>query len=196
MKKALKIIGGSIVGLFALFIILGIIFSDEDKTAEPKKESVKAETKKEEPVKEEKVDQPTKEEVKAQAEAEAEKEKETAYRAFVVDHTTHFQDVFTRFSKQMSSYSPTQDWTIDTAVVISEMAQLVKEAKEYQDVPVKYQAVHAKYMQAMDQYGKVADELPTAIDNLDGNKMNELTQVMAKGNEYVTEASQELANVN
>ncbi|MGN7485319.1 hypothetical protein ACTHPB_27755 [Priestia megaterium] len=121
---------------------------------------------------------------------------EVAYRTQVADQMNRIQDVFNTLSTQMSNYSNTTDWKVDTAVAIQEMRTLVEEANNMQNVPAKFKTVHAKYMQAMEQYEIVADQLPTAIDNLDVNHINSLTKNMLQGNEYLTQATQEMKNVN
>ncbi|WP_455920482.1 hypothetical protein [Priestia megaterium] len=121
---------------------------------------------------------------------------EVAYRTQVADQMNRIQDVFNTLSTQMSNYSNTTDWKVDTAVAIQDMRSLVEEANNMKDVPAKFKTVHATYMQAMEQYEIVADQLPTAIDNLDVNHINSLTKNMLQGNEYLTQATQEMKNVN
>jgi len=121
---------------------------------------------------------------------------DTSYRTEIANQSAQMQDIFTRLSTQMSNYSNTTDWKVDTAVAIQDMRNLVEQANNLNNVPAQYKEVHEKYMQAMEQYGIVADELPAAIDNLDVNHMNELTTNMLQGNEYLTQATQEMQNVN
>ncbi|SDE59158.1 Protein of unknown function [Priestia aryabhattai B8W22] len=121
---------------------------------------------------------------------------DTSYRTEIASQSAQMTDIFTTLSTQMSNYSNTTEWKVDTAVAIQELRDLVDQANNMQDVPAEYKEVHEKYMQAMEQYEIVADELPTAIDNLDVNQMNELTTNMSQGNAYLTEATLELNNVN
>lgn len=121
---------------------------------------------------------------------------EVAYQTQVADQMNRMQDVFNTLSTQMSNYSNTTDWKVDTAVAIQDMRTLVEEANNMQNVPAEFKTVHAKYMQAIEQYEIVADQLPTAIDNLDVNHINSLTKNMLQGNEYLTQATQEMDNVN
>ena len=121
---------------------------------------------------------------------------DTSYRTEIASQSAQMTDIFTTLSTQMSNYSNTTDWKVDTAVAIQELRDVVDQANSIKNVPAKYKEVHEKYMQAIEQYEIVADQLPTAIDNLDANQINTLSANMLQGNEYLTQATQEMKNVN
>ncbi|MCM3773993.1 hypothetical protein M3225_26620 [Priestia aryabhattai] len=119
----------------------------------------------------------------------------SSYRTEIASQSAQMTDIFTTLSTQMSNYSNTTEWKVDTAVAIQELRDLVDQANSIKNVPAEYKEVHEKYMQAMEQYEIVADQLPTAIDNLDANQINILSANMLQGNEYLTQATQEMKNV-
>ena len=121
---------------------------------------------------------------------------DTSYRTEIASQSAQMTDIFTTLSTQMSNYSNTTDWKVDTAVAIQELRDVVDQANSMKNVPTEYKEVHEKYMQAIEQYEIVADQLPTAIDNLDANQINTLSANMLQGNEYLTQATQEMKNVN
>jgi hypothetical protein len=216
LKQIGKAVGIIIVGIFVLAMIFG---DDTETTQEPAATQEVKEVKNEDLKKEEKKVEKTKEEIKAEEEAKAKKEAEEKakaeqeaqaqaerdakqaeqdaidnYSSFMQDHTSRFQNVMVRFSEQFGNATFTDEWKIDTVVVLFEMQELVKEARDVNDVPSVLQPTHDKYMQAMDKYDTVAKGLPTALDNMDTNEINRLAGIMNEANVNLQEATVELQN--
>jgi hypothetical protein len=184
----MKIIKKLLIGILCLFMFVGIIGTcsnpevsqeTEEVIEEMEKEPVEVSTPDPTPV-EEPVSVFTPEEIK--------------YVSFMEDHTFRFSDVMYRLSNQCMIFSYDDQWITETALILTELDMLIQEVREI-NPPERFKSMHDLYMKAMNEYQIVVDELPVAIDNMDANHMEILTQTMSNGTEYIAQSRIELEQI-
>ncbi|WP_458459974.1 hypothetical protein [Pseudobutyrivibrio sp.] len=83
----------------------------------------------------------------------------------------------------------TNDWIMDTAIVLTEFDTAIQEARAIEE-PENPELLrsHRLIMQAMDEYQFIVDNYPDAIDNLDTDLLNECILAMSRARGYFEEA--------
>lgn len=186
-----------------LWIILAIVFgiglavggiesdtpSQKDETAKQEQKADEKEKAKEEKKKEDEI---AKEEESKDKKKADEKALAKEYQEFIADHSGRFSDNMFKFSDVMLNADlMSQDWIIKAAVTFLETISLCDEALNYsqEKVPDVFREFHSIYTEAMKKYKYVAEELPSAIDNQDVARMEELNDIMKEATKLIEDAA-------
>ena len=160
--------------------------TDREKIVEKEEEQNKELTEKEEPPAEK--DSITK----------AESQKIYAYSTDMADHSKRFAECMNDFSRTFSAADYSDEWIMNTAVILVEMDNLTNEIINYpqENGPAVFSRVHNLHVQGMKTYKYIANELPAAIDNFDAKRINELTVVFDEANGLMNQATLKIQEIN
>lgn len=123
-------------------------------------------------------------------------EKENLYASEMLMNSLGWSKTFTTLGELFSNPKiGTNDWTIKVASEIQIMKTLTKEAEGI--VPTeRYKEAHDIYLKGVKEFMWVALNLPKAIDDMDSNLMNRISDRMIIGSEYVQEATDKILEIN
>ena len=174
MKMGFKMTFVSVVVL-AIFIVLAVGSSSDDKPdeqASPDQEQV----------------------VTSPEKTDDEKEKD-AYLAAMVINSSSFSEAFNKFSEQTLNCDYSDEWVIETAVIVLQIKSLIEDARSISPTP-DFEDSHNLYMQAMVKFEESMDLFMEGYDNLDAQMIDRAGTLLDEGNVLITQATELMVELN
>lgn len=210
-SKLAKII---ITSVFGLFFILAVFSENDDKDYVDNKGKVAIEEK--EHVDEDKEGENEKNEIDSKEESEdskpsQEKVKEKKKDESKIKEEEEYADNISLYFSELSGYfydlsEYSQELGVNSALMYDEdfltkymsvvvSIDLVLDKIEELTPPEKYKDVHDEIMKAVNLYRPIRRDLPAALDNMDSDAINSITQDMIEGNNHLEKATQMLLKI-
>ena len=119
---------------------------------------------------------------------------EIIYAAMIIDFLDRGSDIIMKFAEQNQELANDsilmfdQNWTAETAMVIVEMQNWIKEGRRIKSVPERFQPSHDCILKALDEYEFVAVNYPMSIDNLDAELLMQCFEAMGRAEQLINES--------
>lgn len=112
-----------------------------------------------------------------------EADKPSPYSEFMLNHGERLGLKISDLAEHLLSYEQTPNWNKKVKQTEKEFGVLMKELKDYKDVPKEYKEIHKEYIDSLVVFEKSLIELPSILDSGDWKEARKLQIDIQEANE-------------